>query len=218
MSRNQCSKIENGSSNNTVGIFDQFFYRIHTYTKQETEKSIKENDFPTRSNSHLTLLLFFFSFLARIPGFLSLVGWSNHCKWVMENLANQPWETPRSKHTKDSLHRNHTALRVCLRKNEPNVIDYGGCTESQRWPWSWWWCCSSRWMGGRTFSVFWLFPASFSWESWMNVVGLSLLFLQFLLLLDSIMFLIANLQFRETESNNRVLILEWLAAELWWAL
>ena len=75
----------------TVGIFDQFFYRIHTYTKQETEKSIKENDFPTRSNSHLTLLLFFFfSFLARIPGFLSLVGWSNHCKWVMENLANQP--------------------------------------------------------------------------------------------------------------------------------
>ena len=60
MSRNQCSKIENGSSNNTVGIFDQFFYRIHTYTKQETEKSIKENDFPTRSNSHLTLLLFFF--------------------------------------------------------------------------------------------------------------------------------------------------------------
>ena len=29
-----------------------------------------------------------------------------------------------------------------------------------------------------------------------------------------LMFLIANLQFRETESNNRVLILEWLAAEL----
>ena len=44
MSRNQCSKIENGSSNNTVGIFDQFFYRIHTYTKQETQKSIKENE------------------------------------------------------------------------------------------------------------------------------------------------------------------------------
>ena len=46
MSRNQCSKIENGSSNNTVGIFDQFFTEsIHIQNKKQRNQS-KKMTFP----------------------------------------------------------------------------------------------------------------------------------------------------------------------------